>query len=118
MAPVKKIAKKGSFWSFCSCFQPEIAKVIEPSARPPPPPPVVVPIPMPPTPPVPNLLTTPMPTLEELEAEVHSDGSDIIDVDMGTTVIRSTEEKNSITLSSVMLVLTAIALATLLLNVD
>jgi len=120
MAPVKKNASKG-FWSFCSCFQPDIVKVIEPATRSialPPPPPAVVTPPFSPEPaPVPRLLRAPLPPVEE--ADVHSDGDIIdVDIDMGAIVIRAPEENKSVTLSSVMLVLTAIALATLLLNVD
>jgi len=64
-------------------------------------------------PPVPNLLTRePLAPVEEN----HSD-SDTIDVDTGLAVILPTEEKR-VTIGSVILVMSAIALATLLMNVD
>jgi hypothetical protein len=115
MAP--KIVKKGPFSFLQRCCGPETTKAIEPSATRPPVAVAAVASPPPPEPaPVPNLLTREPLTVVEDEPE-----SDTIDVDTGVvmnqTVIIPTEEKR-VTLSSVILVMTAIALATLLMNVD
>jgi len=114
MAP--KIVKKGPFSYLQRCCGVE-TKVIEPAKRPP----VAAPAPPPPEPttpplPVPSLLSRePLTTVQE-----HSEEPDVIDVDTGLAVsgivIREAEKK--VTLNSIILVISAIALATLLLNVD
>ena len=119
MAPVKsKVVKKGPFSFLQRCCGSETTKAIEPSATRPVQVPVAAAPPPPPEPstppvPVPNLLTrTPLTTVEEDYSE-----ADIIDVDTALSV-PVVQPKERVTLSSVILVMGAIALATLLMNVD